>query len=81
MKRKHEVIDLLLALRREGISCTTVSAGGVTLDGVIDMKATAPAKATPDAPRETMYERYGAELLRQPAAKASETVPEEAMIE
>ena len=72
----------ILWLRRERISYTALSAGGVTLDGVIDLKAEQPTgKPTPVEPRESMYERYGAELLKQPAAKPTETVPDEALLE
>ena len=72
----------ILWLRRERISYTTLSAGGVTIDGVIDLNAEQPTgKPTPVEPRESMYERYGAELLKQPAAKPTETVPDEALLE
>jgi hypothetical protein len=72
----------ILWLRREKIAYSSLSAGGVTLDGVVDMKAIeAPADKTAPGPRETMYERYGAELMKQPAAKPTETVPDEAMID
>ena len=74
--------SFILWLRKERISYTTLSAGGVTLDGVIDLKAEQPTgKPTPVEPRESMYERYGAELLKQPAAKPTETVPDEALLE
>jgi hypothetical protein len=73
--------EMIRMLRDERIAYTTlsVSAGAVTLDGVIDMKAAAETRPTPPAPRETAFERYGAELLRQPQAKANEVIPEEAM--
>jgi hypothetical protein len=71
----------VLWLRREGITYTTLSAGGVTLDGVIDTKIERPVDKTPVEPRTSMYERYGAELLKQPAAKPSEVVPDEALLD
>lgn len=75
-----QVKELVLWLRREKISYTHLSAGGITLDGVVDMKSerAMPEKAPP---RETMFERYGAELLKQPQAKPSETVPDEALLD
>ena len=68
-------------LRSERISYTTLSAGGITLDGVVDLKMVEqePTKLEPDRP--SMYERYGADLLRQPSAKPSDLVPDEAMTE
>lgn len=72
----------ILWLRREKIAYTTLSAGGVKLDGVVDMKIEQPTdKPIPVEPRESMFERFGAELLKQPAAKPTEMVPDEAMLE
>ncbi len=73
--------SMILWLRKERIAYTTLSAGGVTLDGVVDGKLEYPVdKSLPEA-RKSMYERYGAELLKQPTAKPSETVPDEALID
>lgn len=71
--------EFVLWLRKERIAYTTLSAGGVTLDGVVDMKTEKPM-VKPEL-RESMYERYGSELLKQPAAKPTEQVPEEALID
>jgi len=70
-------------LRKEGIAYTTLTVGDVTLDGVIDTKAdiAAAEQRKPAEPRPTMYEKFGAELLKQPTAKPSETVPEEALLD
>lgn len=70
---------LIKWLRAERISFSTISAGGITLDGVVDLKMAEfePAKPEPDRP--SMYERYGADLLRQPSAKASDMIPDEAL--
>lgn len=68
-------------LRAERITYTSISAGGVTLDGVVDGKLEREAaKEKPEA-RQSAYERYGADLLKQPAAKVSERTPEEAELE
>lgn len=76
-----QIQSFMLWLRRERIAYATLSAGGVTLDGVVDLKMVTQEKPTPAQPRETMFERYGAELLRQPAAKPSEGIPDEALVE
>lgn len=68
----------ILWLRRERITYTTLSAGGVTLDGVVDGKVERDETKKPE-PRQSMFDRYGAELLKQPAAKPTEVVPEEAL--
>ena len=68
-------------LRAEKITYTTLVAGGVTLDGVVDGKVERDATRPESVVRESMFERYGGELLKQPAAKASEVVPEEALID
>ncbi len=72
--------SFILWLRREKIAYSHLSAGGVTLDGVVDMKIES-RPADKAEPRETMFEKYGAELLKQPAAKPSETTPDEAFLE
>ena len=74
-----QVQSLVLWLRKERISYTTLSAGGVTLDGVVDGKAVDDAKPRKEEPRQTAFERYGADLLRQPTAKKSDSIPEEAL--
>lgn len=70
----------MLWLRKEKIAYTTLSAGGVTLDGVVDAKMERGASMKAETPL-SAFERYGAELLKQPQAKPSEVVPDEAMIE
>ncbi len=80
-KKRHEVVELLLALRREGIRCSHVTVGGVVLDGVHDTKLIADAQ--PDKkpePRKSMFEQYAGELAQMPATPV-DVVPEEAMID
>jgi len=74
-----QVQSLVLWLRRERISYTTLSAGGVTLDGVIDGKLADGAPEAKPEPRQTMYARFAGELGKQPQVRPSERVPEEAM--
>lgn len=76
-----QVRELILWLRHQRIAYTTLSAGGVTLDGVTDLKAEQPTNQAKSEPRQSMYERYGEELLRQPAAKPTDAIPDEAMID
>lgn len=66
-------------LRSERISYTTLSAGGITLDGVVDLKMVEQEPTKPEPDRPSMYERYGADLLRQPSSKASDMIPDEAL--
>lgn len=73
--------ELIIMLRKEKITYTHLSAGGIVIDGVIDGKIEREATKTEPVARESMYERYGAELLKQPAAKPNELVPEEALLE
>jgi hypothetical protein len=73
--------SLILWLRKERISYQHLSAGGFTLDGVVDLKAVDEAKATPEEPRPTVYQRYGGDLLKQPTVKKGDAVPDEAMID
>lgn len=68
-------------LRAERISYSHLSAGGITLDGVVDMKAVDEIKAAPETPRPTVYQKFGGDLLRQPTAKKSEVTPDEAVID
>lgn len=79
--KRHEVIDLLMALRKEGIACTTVALGGVTLDGVIDLRLRTGAKPVDKPePRTSMWDRYGEELLKQPPTPVDD-VPDEAKVD
>jgi hypothetical protein len=73
--------EFILWLRKERIAYTTLSAGGVTLDGVVDLKMVSTEKPAPAQPRETMFEKYGAELMKAPAGKPSDAVPDEALVE
>jgi hypothetical protein len=77
--KRLAVLDLLLALRKHGIAVTSVSCGGVTLDGVVDTKLN---DATPPKPetRKSMWEER-AEALARNAAEPSAEVPEEAVLE
>jgi hypothetical protein len=65
-------------LRAERISYSSLIANGFELHGVVDGKTEATAAEKPQ-PRPSMYERFGAELLKQPTAKPSEVVPDEAL--
>jgi len=77
MKRKRaEVIELLLALRREGITCTTVTCAGVTLDGVVDTKAHGDTPAAKPEPRLSMWEQQVEAIKNQPATPSSDVPPE-----
>lgn len=71
--------DLMTWLRREKIAYSTISAGGITLDGVVDLKQVDDAKPTKDEPKPTMYQKFGGALLAQPTVKKGATVPDEAM--
>ena len=72
--------EFMLWLRKEKIGYTTLSAGGITIDGVVDGKIDRPVEKIEETRRPTMFERYGAELLSQPqAAKPSDVIPDEAM--
>ena len=72
--------EFILWARSERISFTTISAGGITLDGVVDGKADAPPPPKPE-PRPTAYERYGGGLLQQPNTKQKDTIPDEAIVD
>lgn len=79
-RKRPEILDLLLALRAEGISCSTVSVGGVTLDGVVDTRLHADEPAAKAEPRKGMWEER-AEALRQMPAAAKDEVPPETFVE
>lgn len=70
--------DFILWCREERISFTHITAGGITLDGVVDGKADAPPPAKPE-PRPTAFQRYGGDMLTQPSAKKSDLIPDEAL--
>lgn len=78
-KRKHEVIDLLKALRREGIVCNTISVGGVTLDGVLWLSQGDDQPKKPE-PKLSMWEQQVEALKRMPASPKDD-VPPETLIE
>lgn len=70
--------EFLLWLRKERISYTHITAGGVTLDGVVDGKRiNPPAKIEP---RVSMYEAYAGELAKVPLVPTDE-VPDEAKVD
>lgn len=68
--------DFMLWLREQRISYTHLSAGGVTLDGVVD-GGLATGKPEKPEPRKNMFQTYGEELLNKPASPVDD-VPEEA---
>jgi hypothetical protein len=65
----------ILWLRKERISYSTLSAGGVTLDGVVDGKI--ERKADKPVERESMYQRYGGELFKAAATSPAAVVSDE----
>lgn len=71
-----QVRELILWLRKERIAYTTLTAGGVTIDGVVDgkLERAQPAKAER---RPTMYEQYGGELMKSGQAPAAAVTDEE----
>lgn len=71
--------EFLLWARSERISFTTISAGGITLDGVIDGKAEVPTDDKKPEPRQTAYQRFGGALYEQPTSKKGATAPEETL--
>lgn len=73
--------SMILWLRAQRISFQHISAGGITLDGVIDLKQVDDAKATPEEPRPTMYQRFAGKAFEQPHLKKNETIPDEAQID
>ena len=74
-RKKHEVIELLKALRAAGIVCSTVSVGGVTLDGVLwVVPDDGPAKKP--EPRLSMWEQQVDALKRMPASPNTDVPPE-----
>lgn len=73
--------EIILMLRKERVSFTYLSVGGVTLDGVTDGKLERDVvKPEPTEPRPSMFARYGGELLKQPQAKPNEVIPDEALL-
>ena len=79
MKKKHDVIELLKALRTAGYACSTVTVGGVTLDGVIRL-ATEDEPAKKPEPRLSMWDQQ-VEALRTAPANAKDDVPPETLID
>src|SRR5690242_21756333 len=77
-KRKHEVIDLLRALKSAGIVCSTVSVGGVTLDGILWLSQGDDQPKKPE-PRPSMWEQQVEAIRNRPESPKTET-PEEALI-
>lgn len=75
-----QVKDFILWLRKERISCTSLTIGGIMLDGLVDGKALTAKPAEQPEPPKTMWERYGGELLNQPASPVDE-VPDEAKVD
>ena len=77
-RKKHEVIDLLKALRAAGIVCSTVSVGGVTIDGITWLAS--DEKPTKPEPRMSHWEQQ-VEAIRKLPTSPKDSVPEEALID
>lgn len=73
-----QVKDFILWLRKERITYSSIQIGGVTLDGVVDVKHAKPVDKP--EPRASMWDRYGEELLKQPPTPADD-VPDEAKVD
>ena len=73
-RKKHEVIDLLQALRAEGIVCSTVSVGAVTLDGITWLAS--DEKPVKPEPRQSMWEQQAEAIRKMPAAPKDDVPPE-----
>lgn len=71
--------DLILWLRKERISYSSITIGGLTLDGVIDGKAPT-AKVEKVEPRQSAWDRNVQQILNQPASPVDD-VPDEAKID
>lgn len=78
-RKRHDIIELLKALRAAGIVCTTVTAGGVTLDGVMWL-AEDDGRAKKPEPRLSMWDQQ-VEALKNMPATPSMDVPPETLIE
>lgn len=78
-KKQHEIITLLKDLRSVGIVCSTVTVGGVTLDGVMWLAEDDGKPAKPE-PRLSMWDQQVEALKRMPAS-ANTDVPPETVIE
>lgn len=68
--------EFILWLRKERIGYTTLTAGGVTLDGVVDGKLERGREAKAE-PRKTWIEHYGDELLKASAVDPNGQMPDE----
>lgn len=79
-KKRHEIVDLLRDLRAEGIRCSHITVGAVTLDGVVDTKLDVDVPAKKAEPRKSMFEQYAGDLIQKPATPV-DVVPEEAMLD
>ena len=77
--KRHEVIDLLKALRREGIVCNTISVGGVTLDGILWLSQGDDQPKKPE-PRPSMWEQQ-VEAIRNRPETPNTDVPPETLLE
>jgi hypothetical protein len=74
----RQLKDALLWLRKNKYACSSISIGGMVVDGLRDLSAVT-AETKPQA-RKTMFEEFGAALLDQPVSKTDE-VPDEAKID
>jgi hypothetical protein len=78
-RKKHDVIELLKALRAAGIVCSTVSVGGVTLDGVAWLASDDGTAKKPE-PRLSAWQQQ-VEAIKSMPVNAKDSVPEEALLE
>ena len=74
-----QIQAFILWCRKERITYHTIAIGGVTLEGVVDGKHVPTVTKKPEPPQ-SLYDKYGAELLKQPVP-AAEVVPEEALLD
>ena len=72
--------SFILWLRKERIGYTTLTAGGVTIDGVVDGKLER-APAWKAERRQTLYEQYGGELIKQGATAPAAAITDEERVD
>lgn len=71
--------ELILWLRKERISYTTLTAGPITIDGVVDGKV--ERRIDKPEPRLSMFAEYGAELLKASAVSPSASITDDERLE
>lgn len=70
-------------LRKEQITWTTLTIGTLHIDGATDLKLADSRSRLPGArsePPQTIFEKYGGELLKQPESPV-DSVPDEAKLD